>query len=56
MHFDLAHAIMTGLIAFAVMWIFRTAGWSDGKHFDWRQVAAMTVAVFILNLVWPWPA
>lgn len=53
MHFDLAHAILTGLIVFAVAWVFRKQGWADHNRFDWRQVLAMTVAVFILNLIWP---
>lgn len=53
MHFDLAHAVVTGLIVFAVMQVFRRAGWTDGTRFDWRQVITIAVAVFILNLVWP---
>ena len=54
MHIDFAHAIVTGLIVFAVMQIFRLAGWSNEKRFDWRQVVTIAAAVFILNLIWPW--
>ena len=53
MHFDLAHAIVTGLIVFAIMQVFQRAGWGNGKRFDWRLVGAIALAVFVLNLVWP---
>lgn len=53
MHFDLAHAIVTGIIVFAILQVFQRAGWSDGKRFDWRLVGAIALAVFVLNLVWP---
>ncbi len=53
MHFDLAHAIVTGIIVFAIMQVFQRANWSDGKRFDWRLVGAIALAVFVLNLVWP---
>ena len=53
MHIDLAHAVVTGLIVFIVMQVFRRMGWNDGSRFDWRQVVAIAFAVFLLNLVWP---
>ena len=53
MHLDLVHAVVTGLIVFAVMWVFRKMGWNDGSRFDWRQVAVIALAVFVFNLAWP---
>ncbi|WP_170364123.1 hypothetical protein [Ruegeria arenilitoris] len=53
MHYDLMHAVVTGLIVFVVMWVFRKAGWNDGKRFDWRMVVTVAVVVFLFNLIWP---
>lgn len=53
MHFDLAHALVTVALIFGVTWGMRRAGLADTGRFDWRLVVAITVVVFLLNLLWP---
>lgn len=56
MHFDLAHALVTAALLYATIIIMRKLGWATTeRRFDWNLVAGMALAVFILNLVWPWP-
>ena len=50
---QLAHALVIALVVFAVPLVFRKARWNDGSRFDWKQVGAMKLAVFILKLIWP---
>ena len=57
MHFDLAHAVVTILVLFATMFILRKTGIvadEEGRRFSWKDVIAMVIAVFILNLIWPY--
>lgn len=56
MHFDLAHAIVTGLLVFATMMVLQKTGIiekSEHRKFSWKAVVAITVVVFVLNLLWP---
>lgn len=58
MHFDLAHAVVTVILLFAVQFLLLKTGvisQEEQRKFNWKSVIAMALAVFILNLVWPYP-
>ncbi len=58
MHFDLAHAVVTVILLFAVQFALLKTGvisQEEQRKFNWKSVIAMALAVFILNLVWPYP-
>lgn len=56
MHFDLAHALVTAVIAALAVLIFRKSNAEgEGKRkFDWRIFVTIFVLVTLLNLVWPY--
>lgn len=58
MHFDLAHALVTGVLVFGVMVGMHKAGLyvprkEGGPRWSWPLFFGVAAAVFILNLVWP---
>ena len=58
MHFDLAHAVLTVIILLAVQFLLLKIGMIsqvDQRKFNWKSVVAMALAIFVLNLVWPYP-
>ena len=58
MHFDLAHAVVTVIILLAVQFLLLKTGvisQEEQRKFNWKSVVAMALAVFVLNLVWPYP-
>jgi hypothetical protein len=57
MHLDLAHAVVTILVLFATLLVLRKTGIiadEEGRKFSLKAVAAMALAVFVLNLIWPY--
>ncbi|MEP1199285.1 hypothetical protein [Tateyamaria sp.] len=57
MHFDLAHAIVVGIAVSVVIFVMHETGIvkrDREKKFSWKMVLAITVVVFILNLIWPY--
>ncbi|WP_172841097.1 hypothetical protein [Rhodovulum sp. P5] len=52
----MAHALVTGLIVFGVIFGFRAMGWLEGRP-KWKQALIVAPAIFIvlfgLNLIWP---
>ena len=57
MHFDLAHAIISGLIVSVTIFVMHETGIVDkerGRKFDWKMFSAIAVVVFILNIIWPY--
>ena len=58
MHFDLAHALVAGVLILVVMFGMHKAGLyvphkEGGPRWSWPLFFGIFVAVFILNLVWP---
>ena len=56
MHFDLAHAVVTVVLLFATQFaLLKTGviGKDEERKFNWKSVVAMTLVVFVLNLIWP---
>ena len=58
MTFDLAHALVTGVLIFLVMMGMQKAGLyvphkDGGPRFSWQLFLGIALAVFILNLIWP---
>ncbi len=58
MAFDLAHAIVAGILIIAVMIGMQKAGLyvphkQGGPRWSWPLFFAVGAAVFILNLIWP---
>ena len=58
MHFDLAHALVTGVLVFVVMTAMHKAGLyrphsEGGPRWSCPLFVGVGAAVFILNLVWP---
>ena len=56
MHFDLAHAVVTVALLLATQFaLLKTGviGKDDKQKFNWKSVVAMTLVVFVLNLIWP---
>ena len=57
----LAHALVTGVLIYAIMFGMHKTGLylqikEGGPRWSWPLFAAVGVAVFILNILWPWPA
>ncbi len=57
----LAHALVTGVLIYAIMFGMYKAGLyvprkEGGPRWSWPLFAAVGVTVFILNIIWPWPA
>ena len=58
MTFDLAHALVTGVLVIAVTIGMHKAGFyvpkkEGGPRWSWPLFAAIAGSVFILNLIWP---
>ncbi|SHG82188.1 hypothetical protein [Marivita hallyeonensis] len=58
MQFDLAHAIVAGLLILGVVHWMERAGWyvrhkDGGPRWSWPLFGAVFVVIFVLNLVWP---
>lgn len=58
MHFELAHALVAGLLILATTLGMRKAGYytphRDGDpRWSWPLFAAVFVVLFIFNLIWP---
>ncbi|WP_135501097.1 hypothetical protein [Roseovarius aestuariivivens] len=59
MHFDLAHALVAGLLIlatlFGMQWLgFYTARKDGGPRWSWPLFLAIFVVMTVLNLVWPY--
>ena len=57
MHFDLVHALVTGLAIYATLWAVRRFGIvseDDGRRWNWRVFAILFVVIFLINLIWPY--
>lgn len=58
MTFDLAHALVTGVLIFLVMIALYKAGLyvpqkQGGPRWSWPLFLGVGLAVFVLNLLWP---
>ena len=58
MHFDLAHALVAGLLIFITILAMQRAGLyvshkDGGPRWSWPLFGAIFVVMFILNVVWP---
>ncbi len=58
MHFDLAHAIISGVLIFATMMVMQKTGYwvphkDGGPRWSWPLFGAILVVMFLLNIVWP---
>ena len=58
MHFDLAHALVSGILIFVVMIGMHKAGLyvphkEGGARWSWPLFVGIFVTIFILNLIWP---
>ena len=58
MHFDLAHALVSGVLIFAVMMVMQKTGhWvphkDGGPRWSWPLFAAIFIVIFLMNIVWP---
>ncbi|WP_156461460.1 hypothetical protein [Aliiruegeria sabulilitoris] len=58
MTFDLAHALVSGVLIFAVIIGMQKAGLytphrDGGPRWSWPLFFAIVAAMFILNLLWP---
>ena len=58
MHFDLAHALVSGVLIFATMMIMQKAGYwvphkDGGPRWSWPLFGAIFVVIFLMNIVWP---
>ena len=57
----LVHALVTGVLIYAIMFGMHRAGLyvprkEGGPRWSWPLFVAVGVTVFILNIIWPWPA
>ena len=58
MHFDIAHALVTVALVYAVIWIMHRQGFvkfrsEGGPRWSWPMFGAIFVVVLVLNLLWP---
>ncbi len=58
MHFDLAHAIVAGILIFATSVVMQRLRLyvphkDGGPRWSWPLLIAIFVVMFIFNLVWP---
>ncbi len=58
MHFDLAHALVSGALIFVTMIAMQKAGlWvphkDGGPRWSWPLFGAIALVIFILNIIWP---
>lgn len=58
MTFDLAHALVSGVLILAVMFGMQKTGLyvphkEGGPRWSWPLFFGICVAVFVLNLLWP---
>ncbi len=58
MHLDIAHALVTGVLIFAVMFGMQKAGLyvprrEGGPFWSWPLFFGIAAAVSVLNLIWP---
>ena len=59
MHFDLAHALVAGLLILATIFIMQRVGLytphkEGGPRWSWPLFGAILVVMIIFNLVWPY--
>lgn len=58
MHFDLAHAIVSGLLIGTTVVVMRRTGLyvrhrDGGPQWSWPLMGAIVAVIFVLNLIWP---
>ncbi len=58
MTFDLAHALVSGVLIFVIIMVMHKAGLyvphkDGGPRWSWPLFFAIGAAIFILNLLWP---
>ncbi len=58
MHFDLAHALIAGVLIFATMIGMQKTGLytphkEGGPRWSWPLFAGIFMVLFIFNLIWP---
>lgn len=56
MHFDLAHALVSGVLVWAIIIIAQRTdllGKLEKGSWNWKVFAAIFVVIFLLNIVWP---
>ena len=56
MHFDLAHALVSGLAIFATVYALKAAGIvteEDRRKWNWKIFGAVFIVIFVINLIWP---
>ena len=55
MHFDLAHAVVAGiLIMLTIVLVRHFRGPGETRRFDWVLFAVIFVVMFLFNLIWPY--
>lgn len=56
MHFDLAHAAVSAVVIGIIVLLLRDKGAVEtGKsRWNWKIFFAVLVAMFVINLVWPY--
>ena len=59
MHYDLAHAIIAGILIYAVFYGMERAGLyvrhkDGGPRWSWPLFGAILVVMLIFNLLWPY--
>ncbi len=56
MHFDLAHALVSGVAILATLWAIRQFGIvkeDESLRWNWKVFVAIFVVIFVINIVWP---
>ena len=57
MHFDLAHAVVSGAAILVTLWAVRQFGIvkeDESLRWNWKVFVAIFLVVFVLNLIWPY--
>ncbi len=59
MHYDLAHAIIAGILIYAVFYAMERTGLyvrhkDGGPRWSWPLFGAILVVMLIFNLLWPY--
>ena len=58
MHFDLAHALVSGVLIFVILKVMQKKGYwvaykDGGPFWSWPAFGAIAAVIFVLNIIWP---